>query len=121
MTVLLEYLYDDCSIRVSQSFLQIQVPPPIFNGDTTVTNDRARADVFNKYFYSVFTDEDCSDLSSLRTASKLSSIVESVTFTTQDVCQEWECINSGMEHWNSGILEWWNGIFLKFNIIFTSK
>ena len=62
--------------------------PSIFNGDTTVTNDRARADVFNKYFYSVFTDEDCSDLSSLRTASKLSSIVKSITFTTQDVYQE---------------------------------
>ena len=62
--------------------------PPIFNGDTTVTNDHARADVFNKYFYSVFADEDCSDLSSLRTASKLSSIVESITFTTQDVYQE---------------------------------
>ena len=41
--------------------------------------------MFNEYFYSVFTDEDCSDLSSLRTTSKLSSIVE---FTTQDVYQE---------------------------------
>ena len=30
-------------------------------GDVPITNDCAKADLFNQYFYSVFTDEDCSD------------------------------------------------------------
>ena len=45
--------------------------------------------MLNNYFYSIFTDEDCSDLNSLITPdSEVSSIIQSITFTTQDVYQE---------------------------------
>ena len=49
--------------------------------------------IFNRYFYSVFTEEDCSDLSSLRKSNKLSSIIQSINFTTQDVFQELSQLN----------------------------
>ena len=53
----------------------------------------AKADLFNRYFYSVFTDEHCSDLSSLGKSNKLSSIIQSINFTTQDVFQELSQLN----------------------------
>ena len=62
--------------------------PPLFDGNSSITDDRAKADVFNKYFYSVFTDEDCSNLDSLKPSSKVPSIIENITFTPQDVYQE---------------------------------
>ena len=45
------------------------------------------------HFYSVFTEEDCSDLSSLRKSNKLSSIIQSINFTTQNVFQELSQLN----------------------------
>ena len=62
--------------------------PPLLDGDTFIMSDTAKADLFNRYFYSVFTDEDCSNLSSLRKSSKPSSIIHSINFTPQDVFQE---------------------------------
>ena len=49
--------------------------------------------LIRRYFYSVFTEEDCSDLSSLRKSNKLSSIIQSINFTTQDVFQELSQLN----------------------------
>ena len=62
--------------------------PPLLDGDTFIMSDTAKADLFNRYFYSVFTHEDCSNLSSLRKSSKPSSIIHSINFTSQDVFQE---------------------------------
>ena len=67
--------------------------PPLLDGVTSIKSDSAKADLFNRYFYSVFTDEDCSDLSSLGKSNKLSSIIQSINFTTQDVFQELSQLN----------------------------
>ena len=61
--------------------------PPLLAGDVRITDNHAKADLFNRYFYSVFTDEDCSDLNSLKSFSDLSPIIQSVIFTTKDVFQ----------------------------------
>ena len=62
--------------------------PPLLEGDVPITDNCAKADLFNRYFYSVFTDEDCSDLNSLKLFSEPSPIIQSITFTTNDVFQE---------------------------------
>ena len=63
--------------------------PPLKLQDATVTDDHSKADMFNKYFYSVFTHEDTSNLRALETSSfALSSIIQSVNFTPIDVYQE---------------------------------
>ena len=67
--------------------------PPLLAGDVPITDNHAKADLFNRYFYSVFTDEDCSDLNSLKPFSDLSPIIQSVIFTTKDVFQELSQLN----------------------------
>ena len=55
--------------------------PPLLDGVTFIKSDSAKADLFNKYFYSVFTDKHCLDLSSLGKSN------------TQDVFQELSQLN----------------------------
>ena len=63
--------------------------PPLHSENTIITDDCAKADVFNKYFYSVFTDENTSNLEALQSSlTFLSSIIQSVTFTSEDVYYE---------------------------------
>ena len=51
--------------------------------------DLTKADTFNKYFYSVFTHEDTSNLEALKTSSSfLSPFIQSVNFTPNDVFHE---------------------------------
>ena len=63
--------------------------PPLLAGDISVTDDCAKADLFNRYFHSVFTVKDCSNLSLLKTSStKLPPIIQSISFTAQYVFHE---------------------------------
>ena len=63
--------------------------PPLKLQDAAVTDDHSKADMLNKCFYSVFTHEDISNLKALETSSSaLSSIIQSVNFTPNNVYQE---------------------------------
>ena len=54
--------------------------PPLWLDNSTVTSVHTKADMFNKYFYSVSTHEDTSNLEALRNSvSFLSPIIQSVT------------------------------------------
>jgi len=63
--------------------------PPLQSENGIVTDNCAKADLFNKYFYSVFTNEDTSNLETLQNSlTFLSSIIQSVNFTPEDVYYE---------------------------------
>ena len=56
--------------------------PAITDHDTTITDDTKKAEVFNKYFYSVFTKENMSHFDSLKSSVKFSpSLIDSVEFS----------------------------------------
>ena len=60
--------------------------PPLLNDDNSVTNDCTKADLF---IHSVFTVEDCSDLSSLtKSSNRLSPVIQTISFTAQEVFHE---------------------------------
>ena len=63
--------------------------PPLQSDDTIVTDDSVKADMFDKYFYSVFTNEDITNLKMLENSSTcLCSIIKSVSFTPEEVHYE---------------------------------
>ena len=62
---------------------------PLHSENTIITDDCAKADMFNKYFYSVFTDENASNLEALQSSlTFLSSVIQSVAFMPEDVYYE---------------------------------
>ena len=62
--------------------------PPLSSGQL-ITDNTAKAEVFNQYFNSVFTDESLSDLSSVKSSLNVQpSIITSVDFLPDDVYQE---------------------------------
>ena len=64
--------------------------------DAIVTSAHAKADIFNKYFYSVFTHEDTSNLNTLRNSiSFLSPIIQSINFTPNNVYNELVNLDAG--------------------------
>lgn len=66
-----------------------RTPLPPLLCDRLITEDTAKAEVFNQYFNSVFTDESLSDLSSIKSSLNIqSSIITSVDFSPNDVYQE---------------------------------
>ena len=63
--------------------------PPLWLDNSTVTIVHTKADMFNKYYYSVSTHEDTSNLEALRNSvSFLSPIIQSVNFTPNSVYHE---------------------------------
>ena len=64
--------------------------------NSTVTSTHAKADIFNKYFYSVFTHEDTSNLDTLRNSiSFLSPIIQLINFTPNNVYNELVNLDAG--------------------------
>ena len=63
--------------------------PPLQLDATVVTDDCTKANMFNNYFYSVFTNEDTTHLKALENSlTFLSSIIHSVNFTSEGVYYE---------------------------------
>ena len=60
--------------------------PSIIVGDSRISDDAVKADKFNHYFYSVFTQEDMSNFNSLRKSLEFApSFLSSVEFLLQEV------------------------------------
>ena len=69
--------------------LRLCLPPIVGKSGETVSDDPARADLFNQHFFSVFTKEDCSNLDDLKKSLQvLPSVIDSVHFAPEDVYQE---------------------------------
>ena len=61
--------------------------PPLLSDDTSVSDDRAKANIFNYYFHSVFTREDMSSFDVLKKSTvHHSPIISTVYFSPSDVC-----------------------------------
>ena len=65
------------------------VLPPLQSASGDVTDDTVKAGIFNNYFKSVFTVENLAGLDDLKSSiTYLSPILDSITFTPEDVYQE---------------------------------
>ena len=54
--------------------------------DETVSDDSAKADLFNQHFFSIFTKEDCSNLDDLQNSLQVPpSVIDSVHFASLHV------------------------------------
>ena len=56
--------------------------PALVDNNETITDDIKKAEVFNRYFYSVFTKEDMTEFSTLKPSMNfLPSLIDSVDFS----------------------------------------
>jgi len=56
--------------------------PALTNENVTITDDSVKAELFNKYFYSVFAKEDMTSFSSLQQSTTMSpSLIDSIEFS----------------------------------------
>ena len=61
--------------------------PPLLSDDISVSDDKAKANIFNCYFHSVFTREDMSSFDVLEKSTVYHSpIISTVEFSPSDVC-----------------------------------
>ena len=68
---------------------QSPLPPIVNKSGEKMSDDSARADLFNQHFFSVFIKEDCSNLDDLKNSLQmLPFVIDSVYFTPEDVYQE---------------------------------
>ena len=63
--------------------------PALHNSGTTVTKDSAKASLFNKYFSSVFTKEDTSNLDSLTPEASIPTIIDDIQMKFVLNCVRW--------------------------------
>ena len=59
--------------------------PPLSHGDRKVIEDTSKAEAFNAYFSSVFTDDDGSDISTLQKSDFCPSVIQTVEFNVEEV------------------------------------
>ena len=60
--------------------------PALFDHNDTITDDADKAAAFNRYFYSVFTKEDMTQFSNLKSSVKfLPSLIDCVDFSSEVV------------------------------------
>ena len=66
-----------------------QPPPPLNCSGKLISDDLEKATIFNEYFNSVFTTEDCSSLTSLRESIHFHpKLIDNIKFTTENVHEE---------------------------------
>ena len=78
------------------------VPPllhhnsPLLHHNGHVSDDISKAEAFNAYFSSVFTVDDCSDISTLqKDLSFQPSIIQTIEFNVEEVCNELQNLSCG--------------------------
>ena len=60
--------------------------PPLKHNDSLVSDDSGKATIFNQFFHSVFTIEDCSSLSDLRQSLEVyPDLNNSIDFSVDEV------------------------------------
>ena len=63
--------------------------PPLKDNDALVSDDTDKATIFNKYFHSIFTAENCDDLSILhQSLTHHPDLIDSIDFTIEEVHAE---------------------------------
>ena len=60
--------------------------PPLKHNDSLVSNDSGKATIFNQFFHSVFTIEDCNSLSDLRQSLEVHpDLINTIVFSVDEV------------------------------------
>ena len=72
------------------------VIPPLHNCGNTITKDSEKAS-FNKYFCSVFTQENTSNLDSLTPDSSCPTIIDSISITPEEVHAKLSNLNANKD------------------------